>query len=97
MTGMGSSDLARVRIRVSGHVQGVGFRAFVIQTGTILGLTGWVHNLGYNQVETVAEGQRDVLARFLEAVKTGPRPARVDEAQVEWETATGEFKHFNIR
>jgi acylphosphatase len=91
------SDLARLHILVSGRVQGVGFRAFILQTGTLLGLTGWVHNLGYSQVETVAEGRREVLLKFLEAVKTGPRPARVETAQVEWESPTGEFKHFYIR
>jgi len=91
------NDIARIHIRVSGRVQGVGFRAFVLQAGTLLGLTGWVHNLGYNQVETVAEGRRSVLERFLEMVKTGPRPSRVDDAHVEWETPTGEFKRFDIR
>jgi acylphosphatase len=97
MTVTKPNDMARIHIQVSGRVQGVGFRAFVMQSGTLFGLTGWVHNLGYDQVETVAEGQRSVLERFLETVKTGPRPSRVDDVVVEWETPTGEFKRFNIR
>ena len=58
-------DLARLHIRVSGRVQGVGFRAFVQQSGSLFGLTGWVRNIGYDQVETLAEGSRTVLERFL--------------------------------
>ena len=90
-------DLSRVHIWVTGRVQGVGFRAFVLQAGTFLELSGWVHNLSYDQVETVAEGSHLVLERFFELVKTGPRAARVDEARVEWETPTGEFHRFDVK
>jgi acylphosphatase len=90
-------DLARVHIWVIGRVQGVGFRAFVLQSGPLFGLKGWVHNVGYNQVETVAEGRQEVLERFAQVVKTGPRASRVDEARVEWETPTGEFEGFEVR
>lgn len=94
---MRSSEPARVHLWVTGRVQGVGFRAFVQQSGTLLGLTGWVRNVGYDSVETVAEGQREVLERFVEAVKRGPRASRVDEARVEWEKTTGEFRYFEVR
>lgn len=91
------NELSRVHIWVTGRVQGVGFRAFVIQVGNMLGLSGWVRNLGYDQVETVAEGSRQVLERFLDMVKTGPRPAHVDESRVEWENPTGEFNRFYVK
>jgi acylphosphatase len=68
-----------------------------MQSGTMLGLAGWVHNVGYNQVETVAEGTRAVLERFAEVVKAGPRASYVDEARVEWETPLGNFKGFEVR
>ena len=89
-------DLARVHIWVTGRVQGVGFRAFVLQSGPLFGISGWVQNVGYDQVETVAEGPREVLQRFAQIVKTGPRASRVDEARVEWETPTGEFEGFEV-
>ena len=92
-----SSEVRRVHIRVTGRVQGVGFRAFVQQSGALFGLTGWVRNVGYDGVETVAEGPRQVVERFAEAVKSGPRAARVDEARVEWETPTGEFRDFGVK
>ncbi|MGB8212610.1 MAG: acylphosphatase [Anaerolineales bacterium] len=91
------NDMARLHIWVTGRVQGVGFRAFVLQAGSLFGLTGWVRNVGYDQVETVAEGSREVLERFMQAVKTGPRASRVDEARVEWETPSGEFHRFDVR
>jgi acylphosphatase len=90
-------DMARVHIWVTGRVQGVGFRAFVLQAGIVFGLVGWVHNQGFDQVETVAEGARPVLERFTEWVSTGPRASHVEAASVEWETPLGEFKRFEVR
>ncbi len=97
MTEINPNDLVRVHIWVTGRVQGVGFRAFVQQSGALFGLTGWVRNLGYNQVEAVAEGRRNVVERFIEAVRTGPRASRVDDARIEWEMPTGELEQFGVR
>jgi acylphosphatase len=90
-------DMVRIHIRVTGRVQGVGFRAFVQQSGVQLGLSGWVRNVGYDKVETVAEGPREKLEKFAESVKIGPRAGRVDEAQIEWEMAQGEFRSFGVK
>ena len=97
MTETSPNDQARIHIWVSGRVQGVGFRAYVLQAGALYGLVGWVHNLGYDEVETVAEGPRPVLERFAEEVKTGPRASRVEAARVEWEIPLGEFKRFYVK
>ncbi len=97
MTEPKPSDPLRVHIRVTGRVQGVGFRAFVQQSGMEFGLTGWVRNVGYDTVEAVAEGPRERLEKFAEAVKTGPRAGRVDDARIEWETASGEFQDFGVK
>ena len=96
MTEIKPDDLQRVHIWVRGRVQGVGFRSFIQQSGTLFGLTGWVCNLGYNQVEMLAEGPRQVLERFVEIAKTGPRASHVDETRVEWETPLREFKDFSV-
>jgi len=90
-------ERARLHIWVSGRVQGVGFRAFVEQTGMMLGLTGWVRNLGYEQVEAVAEGSRAALEEFAQAIQSGPRGSRVEDARVEWEPPTGEFRWFEVK
>ncbi len=91
------SDPIRIHIWVTGRVQSVGFRAFVQQSGVLYNLTGWVRNVGYDTVETVAEGSREWLEKFAEAVKNGPRAGRVDEARIEWETARGEFQNFGVK
>lgn len=88
---------ARVHIWVTGRVQGVGFRAFVSQQAQYLNLAGWVRNLGYTQVEAVAEGQREILERFVEILQRGPIGSRVDDLHLDWETPTGELSAFEVR
>jgi len=94
---MSETAFSRVHIWVRGRVQGVGFRAYVQQSGSMLGLTGWVRNVGWDQVETLAEGNQAVLEIFIEAVKAGPRASLVEDSRAEWETATGEFDSFQVR
>ena len=90
-------DLFRVHIWVTGRVQGVGFRAFVARSAEIVGVTGWVRNVGYGTVETVAEGTLPQVEQFTRLVKMGPGASRVDESRVEDEPPTGEFTAFEIR
>jgi acylphosphatase len=91
------NDLARVHIWVTGRVQGVGFRAFVANSAGFIGVSGWVRNVGYETVETVAEGTRQQVDQFIRVVKTGPSVSRVVESRIEEETPTGEFADFKIR
>ncbi len=91
------NDIQRVHVWVKGRVQNVGFRAHVQFSARQIGVTGWVRNVGYDTVEATAEGEREKLERFVEAVKTGPRGSQVDESNVEWQNATGEFQDFQMR
>ena len=95
---MVSSDVIRAHVWVQGHVQGVGFRAHVeYYARQVGGLTGWVRNVGYDTVESVVEGEREKVERFIELIKQGPRASRVDEARIEWESVTGEFQEFGVK
>ncbi|PWH11958.1 MAG: acylphosphatase [Anaerolineae bacterium] len=94
---MDEKQVKRFHVWVRGRVQGVGFRAFVVDTAQRLGLTGWVRNVGWDTVETVAEGPQAALQELVEALKTGPRIARVDECRVEEEPFSGEFPRFEMR
>jgi len=94
---MAEPQTKRIHAWVRGRVQGVGFRAFVIDSAERLGLTGWVRNVGWDTVEMVAEGSQPALDSLLEALKSGPRMARVEECRVEEETPTGEFSRFEMR
>ena len=83
---------------VSGQVQGVGFRYFVVREATGLGLRGWTRNLPDGQVEVVAEGESVRLDGLRAALQRGPRHAEVagvEETQIS--DAPGGFKSFDIR
>jgi acylphosphatase len=47
-----------VRLRITGRVQGVGYRAFVEMQAEMLDLEGWVRNRRDGSVEAVAAGKR---------------------------------------
>ncbi len=91
------NKIVRTHVWVKGRVQNVGFRAHVEFFAAQIGVTGWVRNVGYDTVEAVAEGEREKIDRFIEAMKEGPRGARVDESRVEWESVTGEFEEFGVK
>jgi acylphosphatase len=66
-----------VRFIVSGRVQGVGFRWFVMREATRLDLAGHVRNLPDGSVEVVAEGPPAGLASLEAALRQGPSGARI--------------------
>jgi acylphosphatase len=85
-----------VRVRVTGRVQGVGYRAFVSRRAAELGITGWVRNLPDGGVEAEGVGGEAELARFVEALRTGPRQARVEDASEQWFDPTEAPRAFRI-
>ena len=87
----------RLDATVSGAVQGVGFRYFVLRESTRLGLTGWVANLSGGSVSVQAEGARLQLERLVERLSVGPPGATVTGAELVWGPATGAFTSFTIR
>ena len=67
-----------VRIRVSGRVQGVGFRFATCQQARRFSLRGWVRNRHDGSVEILAAGESTLCDRLIEWARHGPRGARVD-------------------
>jgi acylphosphatase len=86
----------RLRVHVSGKVQGVGFRAFVLREATELGLTGYVLNLPDGRVEAIIEGPDHQAEALLERVKQGPPGARVDSVDVKEQLYRGDFDRFRV-
>ncbi|HZU85925.1 MAG TPA: acylphosphatase [Anaerolineaceae bacterium] len=82
---------------VEGHVQGVGFRYFVIDRAEELKLTGWVRNTREGNVEVCAQGSREQLDKLLEALHRGPRAAFVTVVHEEWLPASGEWRDFSMK
>lgn len=91
------TEIIRVHIWVKGRVQNVGFRAHVEYHALQIGVFGWVRNVDKDSVETVAEGTRAQVERFIEIVKQGPNVSRVDEARVEYEKPLGELTGFSVK
>ncbi len=74
---------------VKGRVQGVGFRWFVQQEASEIGLRGWVRNTDDGHVEVVASGGPEDIGELRAALRRGSRGSRVD-AVVEHELAESE-------
>ena len=66
------------RFRVSGRVQGVGFRAAARRRAQELGLNGYARNLPDGCVELLAQGDAACIETFAEWLRHGPPLARVD-------------------
>jgi len=88
--------MERAKIFISGRVQGVLFRDFTQRRASSLGVTGWVKNLSDGRVEVLAEGEKDKIIELMENLKRGPRMARVEDLDVEWEEYKGEHNGFHI-
>ena len=73
--------MIRLYIRVSGRVQGVGFRWFTSMTAARLNLTGWVRNREDGDVEMEVQGDEGPVEDFVRAVSRGPRYAVVENME----------------
>jgi acylphosphatase len=85
-----------VHIVVSGMVQGVGFRYFILHHARQLGLTGWVRNLPNGDVEIQAEGNREFVESLVTYARRGPRLAVVSNVRVEWKEPSNQLTSFEI-
>ena len=81
MIGMDSSAKI-VRVRISGRVQGVGFRAFVQSHAEARGVAGWVRNRRNGDVEAVFAGSELAVSALCEVCCQGPAHARVERFDI---------------
>lgn len=88
--------MKRLTARVTGRVQGVGFRAFVVREARALVVHGTARNLPDGAVEVVAEGPEESLRVLLAALRRGPAYSDVSAVDAQWCDATGGFRGFNI-
>ena len=94
---MSSIPESRLHARVTGRVQGVGFRYYVMSTAEELGLTGWVRNRRDGSVEVIAEGDPEVLRSLISALEKGSRSSSVQEVKTDLQPPSGEFGSFYVR
>ena len=67
---------------VSGRVQGVGFRYFVVREARAAGVDGFVRNLADGRVEFLLQGEARAVDRVVEKIRLGPPHARVTDLVV---------------
>lgn len=87
----------RLHAYVSGRVQGVGFRFFVIKEAAKQELTGWVRNLPDGTVEVTAEGEFEALESLLRCLWEGPPGSYVTDVRYEWSASMHAFRSFDVR
>ena len=76
---MVQNESKRCFVRISGRVQGVGFRWFVVGEAERLGLRGWVRNASDGSVEVEVEGPAGPVDELLARLAKGPPSARVSQ------------------
>jgi acylphosphatase len=86
----------RVRLIISGRVQGVFFRAETENQALSLNVKGWVRNMSDGRVEMTIEGDEDDIQRMIAWCHKGPRLARVEKVDYHEELFQDSFDEFKI-
>jgi ADP-ribose pyrophosphatase len=85
------------RIRVTGLVQGVGYRDWAIRAAQAAGIAGWVRNRADGAVEMRIQGDRGTCDRFVDACVRGPRAARVERIELARSACDAALAEFTLR
>lgn len=85
-------------LRITGRVQGVGFRYFTRKNANDLNIKGWVKNMPDGSVETVISGKPANVEEMKKRLWKGPCSARVDHIEeLPLDEKTETFHDFNVR
>jgi acylphosphatase len=84
------------RLRLTGLVQGVFFRAWTRDEAQRLGVHGWVRNCEDGSVEALVEGDEEAVQRLIERMRDGSPRARVDDLQIE-DAPIEDLERFEVR
>ena len=87
----------RVRLRIQGRVQGVGYRYATHREAERRGVTGWVRNSPDGSVDAEFCGDRSALESMLAWCAHGPALARVNKVDTEWLDDETDYASFTIR
>ena len=84
----------RIIALATGHVQGVGYRAFCADHGMRLNIIGYARNLPDGRVEVVAESDEGTLRQLVKLMRQGPAFSQVRDVTYRWEEPSGEYSGF---
>ena len=85
-----------MRVLYAGQVQGVGFRYSVKSVASGFEVIGTVRNLPDGRVELFAEGAREELEAFRQAIRESGLDHFIQKEDVSWDEAKNEFRGFEI-
>ncbi len=88
--------LKQVHLFINGDVIGVGFRAWTKIQAKIIGVTGWVKNVG-ERVEAQIQGEEEKVSQIIEIIKKGPPVSHVSDVEIFWQEPKEIFDAFEIR
>lgn len=89
--------MKNLEIIVTGRVQGVCYRAFVLHRANELNIKGYAKNLMDRKVKVIVIGEDDILDIFINMLKEGPSMARVDDIQTSEIILGEEYSDFSIK
>ena len=74
--------MIRRRLVITGRVQNVFYRDWLVEQATSLGLDGWVRNRADNSVEAVVQGPSDAIDTIVARAREGSPASRVADVTV---------------
>lgn len=86
----------RIKVLVSGHVQGVGFRFFTQYEASLLNLTGFVKNLSDGNVYLEAQGDKNNILKFINKIKEGNGFCKVKSISIDELAPIDSDKKFKV-
>lgn len=72
------------------------YRDFAQRKARRLGIVGTVQNMKDGSVAVVAEGEEEILKKFIALLRKGSVFAKVERVEIKWMEAMGEFHDFRI-
>ncbi len=87
----------RVRLTISGRVQGVCYRANTQEMALNLGLSGWVRNCSGGKVEAVFEGSAEKVEKAIDWCRSGPPSAFVRDIEIHDDAGEEVLAGFKIK
>ena len=87
----------RVRLRITGRVQGVWYRGATEAEARRLGVDGWVRNLPDGSVEALVQGEPAAVRALVAWCRSGPPGARVADVTETVEPTGPDLAGFRIR
>ncbi|MBI2756813.1 MAG: acylphosphatase [Chloroflexi bacterium] len=94
---MAETVWTRAHVRVSGRVQGVGFRYATRTEANRAHAAGWVRNLPAGEVEAVFEGPREAVEALVRWCHQGPPGSWVRSVRVDWTEPVEHLAGFSVR